>query len=264
VTAQLEWDQSGVTLDGTRFVVGFGPDVRPDPGALLLRKPRNVVDRYVALIERLRPQRVLELGIYHGGSVAFHASLANAETYVATDLAESASEAFQTWLASRDDVHVHFGVDQGDVPVMRRIVDDEFGAAPLDLVIDDAAHLIEPGRASFDLLFPRLRPGGVYVIEDWSCDHVFERGAAANPAAMARVQRALADQPEYANRVPFSRLVLEVVLSTAYTDHVAEVEVSRGWCAVTRGTAPATGGFDIQGTLLDVGRQLLRPEPPST
>ena len=38
---------------------------------------------------------------------------------------------------------------------------------PLDLVIDDASHLYGPTMASFEVLFPRLRPGGLYVIEDW-------------------------------------------------------------------------------------------------
>jgi predicted methyltransferase len=41
------------------------------------------------------------------------------------------------------------------------LIDDQL----LDLVVDDTSHL-GPTRASFNTLFPRLRPGGVYVIED--------------------------------------------------------------------------------------------------
>ncbi|WP_280408356.1 class I SAM-dependent methyltransferase [Nocardia brasiliensis] len=37
---------------------------------------------------------------------------------------------------------------------------------PLDLVIDDGSHLSAHVIASFDVLFPALRPGGMYVIED--------------------------------------------------------------------------------------------------
>ena len=50
---------------------------------------------------------------------------------------------------------------------LAEIVDEAFGDEPLDLVVDDCSHRYKPSRASFNELFPRLRPGGVYVIEDW-------------------------------------------------------------------------------------------------
>lgn len=37
---------------------------------------------------------------------------------------------------------------------------------PLDIIIDDGSHLSDYVIASFVTLFPRLRPGGLYVIED--------------------------------------------------------------------------------------------------
>ena len=36
----------------------------------------------------------------------------------------------------------------------------------LDLIIDDGSHLYPDYTATADVLFERLRPGGVYVIED--------------------------------------------------------------------------------------------------
>jgi hypothetical protein len=44
-------------------------------------------------------------------------------------------------------------------------------AAPLDAVIDDASHLYGVTRRTFEIAFPHLRPGGVYVIEDWGWAH---------------------------------------------------------------------------------------------
>jgi hypothetical protein len=44
-------------------------------------------------------------------------------------------------------------------------------SAPLDLVIDDASHIYGPTKASFQALFPLLRPGGLYLIEDWAWAH---------------------------------------------------------------------------------------------
>ena len=55
-----------------------------------------------------------------------------------------------------------------DAPVLARRVDAAFGNRPLDLVMDDASHLGPQTRASFETLFPRLRAGGLYIIEDWS------------------------------------------------------------------------------------------------
>jgi hypothetical protein len=47
----MDWDRDGVTLDGTRFRVGYGVDVKAGPGELLLMKPKWMVERYVELIE---------------------------------------------------------------------------------------------------------------------------------------------------------------------------------------------------------------------
>ena len=53
---------------------------------------------------------------------------------------------------------------------MRHIVLGEL-ANELDLVVDDASHAYEETKTSFEVLFPLLRPGGIYVIEDWSWAH---------------------------------------------------------------------------------------------
>lgn len=42
-------------------------------------------------------------------------------------------------------------------------------------MIDDASHLLTPSTATFNPLFPRLRPG-LSVIEDWSGDLVSRLG----------------------------------------------------------------------------------------
>ena len=39
-------------------------------------------------------------------------------------------------------------------------------AGPRDIIIDDGSHKFEDILASFNLLWPSLNPGGVYVIED--------------------------------------------------------------------------------------------------
>ena len=65
-----------------------------------------------------------------------------------------------------------YEIDQGDVETVTSIVDAHFPRGDLDLVIDDASHHVDLTEASFNVLFPRLRPGGLYVIEDWAWAHV--------------------------------------------------------------------------------------------
>ena len=47
----------------------------------------------------------------------------------------------------------------------------ELGGRLIDLVIDDASHRLAETRSSFESLFPHVRPGGLFIIEDWRCDH---------------------------------------------------------------------------------------------
>ena len=44
----------------------------------------------------------------------------------------------------------------------------EAGAAPFDLIVDDASHQGGPTRSSFAMLWPLVSAGGYYVIEDWN------------------------------------------------------------------------------------------------
>ncbi len=38
---------------------------------------------------------------------------------------------------------------------------------PFDLIVDDASHVGELSRATWVLLWPLVKPGGYYVLEDW-------------------------------------------------------------------------------------------------
>ncbi len=251
-----------MTIDGTRFRVGFGADVTAGPNELLLMKPPWMVERYVELVEALRPRRVVELGIFLGGSVALLTLLAKPERYVATDLRHGASPQFDAWLeAHADVVRPYFGVDQADAAALRTIVADEFAGARLDLVIDDASHLVGPSRSSFNVLFPLVRPGGIYVIEDWDRDHYFERRMTQDPEVAERMKHEIAKRPELAGRVPLTRLVFEIVLASAYTDLIDGLEIRRNWLAVTRGFEQPKGDeFDIAQCHYGLGRRVLGDE----
>jgi predicted O-methyltransferase YrrM len=260
----MEWSERGITLDGTRFRVGFGPEIEPDSTELLLMKPRWMVEKYAKLVDELDPRRIFELGIYHGGSVAFLALLAKPDRHVAIDLLPSPSRRFAEWLGTHEDiVRAHYGIDQADVTALRGIVADEFADEPLDLVIDDASHLLGPTRSSFNVLFPLLRPGGVYIVEDWQLDLDIERQAAQDPAVADRIREEIVKRPELENVVPLTRLVFEIVLASAYTDLVEEMEIRPGWFSVTKGDETATAEFDVRRCSLDMGQGMLSDTPNS-
>jgi predicted O-methyltransferase YrrM len=83
-------------------------------------------------------------------------------------------EALAEFLSARgldDNVHPFYGVDQGNKRQFADLVDGQFGSESIDLVIDDASHLWDRTRASFEVLYPRLRPGGLFVIEDWATQY---------------------------------------------------------------------------------------------
>jgi predicted O-methyltransferase YrrM len=260
---RLGWDNDGVVVGGTRFRVGYGADIRAGPGELLLMKSRSLIERHVDLIKQLKPKRIVELGIWHGGSVAFLALVAEPDKLVAIDIRPNASEQFDAWLRSHEEVvRPYFCVDQADAIALRSIVANEFAGAPLDLVIDDASHLLDPTRSSFNALFPLLRPGGVYVIEDWAEQHELERQMVRDAAVAERIRRAAAIRPELWERTPLTRLVFEIVVASVYTDLIDGIRIHAGWVSLNRGTEPVNPEtFDVAQCLGIFGRRVLGEGP---
>ena len=134
---------------------------------LCIAKHPRIIDRYAELIADLDPRVIVEVGILDGASIALFADLAKPDRLVAIEYDKGPFDKLQAFIDHRglqDVVEVHGGVDQADTDGLAAIVGD----GPLDLVVDDASHLYGPSRATFHCLFPRLRPGGVYVLEDWA------------------------------------------------------------------------------------------------
>ena len=251
-------DDSHIEIDGSVFRLHGAPGPGPGSDATreehYLMKPRWFVERYLRGASEFRGGRVFEVGIFRGGSTAFFAAILDPEKLVAIDLDTHRNAWLDAWLARRgqsDRVVLHHGVDQADGVAIDKLVAEEFGGQPLDLVIDDASHLLTPTTATFNLLFPRLRPGGLYVIEDWSADLIWKQGLA--PHADLIAQR-LRDNPELLTRTPEQRLenemwrlVLRLAMAVGTkSELIPEMEMARGVAAFRRGPVdldPAT--FDL-------------------
>lgn len=221
-----------------------------------LQKDATMVAAYEALFARLQARRILELGIWQGGSCVFFHALAQPEKLVAIELSTERIAAVDSYIDDRglqQSLVAHYGVNQADTATLETILQQEFAGEPLDLVIDDASHFVEETRTSFNLLFPLLRPGAVYVIEDWAWGHdpVDDPDGAVNL---------------YPGREPLSRLVFEIVLAAASTRGLIDsVDIDRNMVKVTRGESPIAGpAFDIARCCLPRGRRMLADHLPDS
>jgi SAM-dependent methyltransferase len=214
----------------------------------LLLKVRPLVQRYIDLVQELEPRSIFELGIFEGGSTAFLYELAQPQRMVAVDQQEPKNPALREHIARHglsDRLRMHADVDQADRGRLVALVQDAFGDEPLDLVIDDCSHLYEPTRASFNEIFPRLRPGGVYMIEDWPWAHTAV--GSEHPEGM------------WPDETPLSRLVFELVLALpSLPGLITGIDVDRYVVTVRRGPAEVDrAGFDIAAASNPRGRDML-------
>ena len=199
------------------------------------------------MIEELQPRHVFELGIFDGGSTLFIAELAQPRRIVAIDRGplEGDLERLRRHAANRglgEIVWAYGKVDQADRSRLAEIVEEAFDGASLDFVIDDCSHMYEETKASFNELFPRLRPGGVYVIEDWRWAHT--------PVGKEPLEGMFPD------RVPLTRLLFEIALAVpGAPDVVTEMSIEHQLTVVRRGPGRGRSGHVRH-------RELLEPEGP--
>ncbi|MBK5289323.1 MAG: class I SAM-dependent methyltransferase [Acidimicrobiia bacterium] len=174
---------------------------------------------------------------------------------MAIELQPNPVQALDRHIAARgaqDIVHPMYGVNQADRERLARIMVDEFGGESIDLVIDDASHLYHESRVSFDVLYPRLRPGGLYLLEDWRCQHMIANSLTTaletSDEVRREVERRMTEEGWTGPATPMSRLVVELLIARAISgDIVAEMTVGPHWVAVRRGPAE----LDVEGFNLD-------------
>jgi predicted O-methyltransferase YrrM len=244
------WGAEGECVIGdTVLVLDWGPEATGFRGAadrFVLQKTPEMIRYYASLADR-GISRVLEAGVFRGGSVVLLLGLLRPERLVAFDLSPDRLPDLDEFIAGNhleERVHVHFGIDQQDRAALSSLLDAEFGGDPLDLVIDDASHKLGETRATFNTLYPALRPGGVYVVEDWGWAHW--RGIWQD------------DPGEWAARPSLTQLVQQLVMASASCpEAVANVLVRRDLVAVTRGPAVLGADFDIERCCLTAGRRFI-------
>jgi hypothetical protein len=120
---------------------------------------RNYEEYFQPLLDQ--EVKLLELGIYKGGSLLLWRDFFTNGLIVGLDLnkVDVPDESGR--------IRIYQGQQQ-DIGLLDRVAQE---SAPngFDIIIDDCSHIGELTRISFWHLFDNhLKPGGIYVIEDWS------------------------------------------------------------------------------------------------
>lgn len=250
----------------TKFIVDgleFGGDLasfteRTTPDRVVILKDSRLLRQYLDFLAPHEIKNLFELGIWQGGSPLFYGLATDARKVVALDIVHRGpvpageSETYyenpalaqiikRRRLANR--VKLHFGVSQDDRAAVTEIIDREFGDEPLDLVIDDASHEYGFSRASFEIVFPRLRLGGLYIIEDWQWAHI--------------------DSPAYQNggyfadKPALSNLIFELLIAYGgHPDLFWNIVVRDWFVAVQKGSKPLAPDFRLDDLLRMRGKKL--------
>jgi cephalosporin hydroxylase len=226
---KLIWKEDRVLLDDLVFRLEQAKDANWELGeeCFILYKPKNLIEQYERFFsyhEEFQPQNVFELGMWEGGSVAFWFEVLKPKKHIAIDLrAIKDSAHFQKYVNSRglnDRLKTYWQTNQADSARLKQIVKQEFGEQLLDLVIDDASHLYEQTKISFETLFPLLRPGCFYIIEDWAWWH----------------WKGLEDH--FAGQTPLSQLIFELVEAAGTSSHlIRNIVIYESLVAVERDDA---------------------------
>jgi cephalosporin hydroxylase len=174
----LIWQKDRLMYNGLVFRLQHykNDDWELGENCFVFYKIKHLIDQYAHFFasRSFRCQRLLELGMWEGGSLAFWFETLRPDKVIGIDISDRKdSPYFQRYVSDRDvreRVKTYWRVSQADKPTVREIVRKEFDG-PLDLVIDDASHIYEPTLSSFQTLFPLIRPGGFYIIEDWAWEH---------------------------------------------------------------------------------------------
>lgn len=134
-----------------RILEGKSKEGRP------FNKHTNFADIYTRLLTPYinKDMTLVELGVSHGGSLQLWREFLGDKVNIhGLDVAEHC-------LYSESQIKCML-VDQGKESDLDKIS----SIGPIDLFIDDGSHYSEHQIATFEKVFPQIKPGGMYVCED--------------------------------------------------------------------------------------------------
>jgi hypothetical protein len=210
------------SLDGVQFIVDLRPGAqrgKSAAGGFVLVKTQEFIEFYRGLAGK-NIKTILELGMFEGGSLVLFDKLFKPEKIVGVDIRKQPIEPLEAYCANNPQVLTYYGLSQTD-DILSRILAENFPNG-IDLIVDDASHLYEFTKRTFEICFPHLRPGGTYVIEDWSWAHKPHRQHAGDPWA---------DKPAMTN------LLFELTLLTTCTNWIKSLTIHHDMAIIEKSEA---------------------------
>ena len=228
--------ENSLCIGGIEFDINYSAHARQmesTASRFVLPKTPEMVSAYYQLGQKTRLKNVVDLGIFKGGSAVLFHLLYDPVTLLALDISEQRVAALDAYIETHSATEVlrpFYGINQADGPRLQRLIKERVASASLDLVVDDASHSYAATRASFNALFPYLRSGGFYVIEDWGWAHW--DGWSHLPANYQETGALFPDQPALTN------LIFELVMAAATSPNlVATVNLTFNMAIIEKGPA---------------------------
>lgn len=241
----IDWiSEREFVVNGVTFECTYDDYSRQtDDQRFAILKGRGMLEQYGAVFAESPPRNLLEFGIFQGGSIALYALWLDLNKVVGVDIA-AAAPAFDRWCVRHEAgqrIRSYYGVSQTDRQRVEEIVRKEFGDAPLDVVIDDASHLYGATRRTFEIAFPLLRPGGLYIIEDWGWAHW--------PGS----------RNVFVGETPLSLLIMELgMLCASRSDLISDIRLFPSFAFIRKSPdAPSVPDFALDGLINKRGLALV-------
>jgi hypothetical protein len=158
-----------------------------NPGRLM-HKWMHYFDVYHSHFERFRgrPVTLVEFGVYHGGSLQMWKHYLGTEARIIGVDIDPRCKSLE-----EDQIEIVIG-DQEDrafLAALRQHV------GPAEIVIDDGGHTMGQQIVTFEEMFPGLRNGGVYLVEDLHTSYWAEYGGGyRQPGTFIEYAKDLIDQ----------------------------------------------------------------------
>lgn len=173
--APVNWISAGeFRFDGLSFTCDVTSHLSraTEEQRVIIAKDRGIINALYEHLSPLKPQKMLEIGIAQGGSAFLHTSLFRLSKYVGLDIRaedptvlELLSEKYGS-----NRVKLYYRTSQADKARIAEICNEEFGGQ-CDVVIDDGSHQYELSVQTLEVALAHVRPGGLYILEDWSWAH---------------------------------------------------------------------------------------------
>ena len=222
-----------------RLVSWGSPKMTSSGKTLILVKDQPFAASMSRLLRNLQPKRIVEFGIYQGASLVLLDKLYQPDVLIGFD-ERSSAPALDDYVAnglSLATLVPCYETLQDDAAAILRVLERHGCTQGLDLVIDDCSHLYEQSKRSFEIAFPLLSPGGIYLIEDWGWAHW--SGAF--------------QEKTFFKGTPLSLLLFELlILQASRPELIARIEIDFHHAAIVRGhetIEPET--FQINASLLN-------------